>query len=184
MAVLGALAAVAGRAGEISAEELRLFRAGPAEAVTASLRADSTPKTWRTAVAGNRGYAAWTESVFSDSEQADPAFSAPDAIVASDGVDNLAKYALGLDPHITARPEDLPETGQLDEHFLLWYRRPSDTDDVEYRVEASTDGVNWTSDGVTQEPILGNEDAESWQAHYQAAPGRMVWLRLVLALRK
>jgi hypothetical protein len=56
-------------------------------------------------------------------------------------------------------------------------------DDVEYRVEVSTDGVNWTTEGVTQEPILADELAESWQAHYQAAEGQTVWFRFAPVLR-
>jgi len=130
-----------------------------------------------------RGYAAWALEVFSSEESHDPEATAPDVVCANDGLTNLEKYALGLDPHLPITAEMRPETGQLEEHFFLWYCRPSDTDDVDYRVEASTDGVNWSSEGVTQEPILANEFAESWQAHYHAAPGQQVWLRLVVALR-
>lgn len=37
--------------------------------------------------------------------------------------------------------------------------------------------------GVTQEPILANDAAQSWQAHHHAAAGERVWLRLVVGLR-
>jgi hypothetical protein len=130
------------------------------------------------------GYAAWAAEVFTEAERADARVSAPGAIGSADGLTNLGKYALGLDPHAVARAEDLPESGQLDAHWFYWYRRPSDTDDVEYRVEVSTDdGATWSSAGVTQEPILANDLAQSWQAYYHAAAGGTVQFRLVTMLR-
>lgn len=188
-AAVGALLALAplpGRAGDDLAMRLREFRAAPAGAVAENLHGAAAPTAPRARLLPpepRHGYAAWAAEVFSADELADARVSAPEAVGAGDGLTNLEKYALGLDPHAAAIPEALPESGQLDEHWFLWYRRPSDTDDVIYRVEASTDGVNWSSAGVTQEPILANDLAQSWQAHYQAAAGQVVLLRLVVALR-
>ncbi|MBX3736833.1 MAG: hypothetical protein KF715_09105 [Candidatus Didemnitutus sp.] len=169
---------------EFSPAELRAFRAGPARDVAANVREPNEPANWSASVRIPDGYAAWAAAFFFAAELADRRVSGPDAVCAADGLTNLEKYALGLDPHAVARAEDLPENGQLDEHFFLWYRRPSDTNDVEYRVEVSIDyGATWTSAGVTQEPILANELAESWQAHYHAAAGESARLRLVVMLR-
>lgn len=176
-------AAVAVRASELSSTDLLGFRVARAEAFAANLLAEPASCVWQPSVPRRRDYTAWAAEVFSPVELADPAVSAPDAVGLADGIANLTKYALALDPREFATAEMLSEAGQLEEHFFLWYRRPSDADDVEYRVEVSTDGVNWSSEGVTQEPILADEWAESWQAHYQAAPGQMAWLRLVVALR-
>lgn len=182
--LLLALSPLAVRAADDLANRLREFRAAPAGAVRENLHVAAAPLTTPPKREQRRGYAAWAAEVFSADELADARVSAPDAVSAGDGLTNLEKYALGLDPHAIAAPESLPEIGQLDEHWLLWYRRPSDTDDVEYRVEVSTDdGATWSSNGVTQEPILANDLAQSWQAHYHAAAGMDVRLRLVMALR-
>jgi hypothetical protein len=167
-----------------AAVQLQKFREGPARELAQSIATSAEPVRLSSIVTTPNSYAAWAAEFFSSEELADPRVSAPDAVGAADGLTNLEKYALGLDPHAVARAEDLPECGQLDDHWFLWYRRPSDTGDVEYRVEVSTDGgATWTSAGVTQEPILANDLAQSWQAHYHAAAGESVQLRLVVALR-
>lgn len=178
------LSALPLRAGEDVADVLRGFRAAPAGFVRENLATLATPSPVPLVRESRRGYAAWAAEVFSANELADPRVSAPDAPCrAADGLTNLEKYALGLDPHAAARAADLPECGQLDDHWFLWYRRPSDIDDMEYRVEVSTDdGANWSSADVTQEPILANDLAQSWQAHYHAAAGEGVRLRLVVVL--
>lgn len=182
--LLLALSALSVHAADGPASRLREFRAAPAGAVRENLHLPAAPLATPQKRDQLHGYAAWAAEVFSADELADARVSAPDAVSASDGLTNLEKYALGLDPRAVAAPEALPESGQLDDHWFLWYRRPSDTDDVEYRVEVSTDeGATWSSEGVTQEPILANDLAQSWQAHYHAAAGQTVCVRLVLRLR-
>ncbi len=182
--LLLALSALSVHAADGPASRLREFRAAPAGAVRENLHLPAAPLATPQKRDQLHGYAAWAAEVFSADELADARVSAPDAVSASDGLTNLEKYALGLDPRAVAAPEALPESGQLDDHWFLWYRRPSDTDDVEYRVEVSTDeGATWSSEGVTQEPILANDLAQSWQAHYHAAAGQTVRLRLVVKLR-
>lgn len=182
--LLLALSPLSVRAADDLANRLREFRAAPAGAVRENLHLAAAPLATSQQREQLRGYAAWAAEVFSADELADARVSAPDAVGASDGLTNLEKYALGLAPHAVAAPESLPEIGQLDEHWFLWYRRPSGTDDVEYRVEVSTDdGATWSSAGVTQEPILANDAAQSWQAHYHAAVGEIVQFRLAPTLR-
>lgn len=182
--MLLALSPLSVHAADDLANRLREFRAAPAGAVLENLHVAAAPLATPPKREQRRGYAAWAVEVFSANELADARISAPDAVSASDGLANLEKYALGLDPHVVARADELPEVGQLDEHWFLWYRRPSDTDDVEYRVEVSIDdGATWSSAGVTQEPILANDVAQSWQAHYHAVAGESVRLRLVVMLR-
>lgn len=182
--VLCALVPAQVGAAENLTDVLRGFRAAPAGFVCENLMSVATPAPAPAARAPLSGYAAWAAEVFTADELANPLVSGPGAVRAADGLTNLEKYALGLDPHVAARAADLPECGQLGDHWFLWYRRPSDIDDVEYRVEVSTDdGGTWSSAGVTQEPILANDLAQSWQAHYHAAPGEAVRLRLALTLR-
>jgi hypothetical protein len=182
--VLCALQSTPMSAAENLADVLRGFRTAPAGFVRENLQNLAAALPAPTGRQSLNGYAAWAAEVFTADELANPHMSGPDAVRAADGLTNLDKYALGLNPHVAACAADLPECGQLDDHWFLWYRRPSDTDDVEYRVEVSTDdGATWSSAGVTQEPILANDLAQSWQAHYHAAPGEAVRLRLALTLR-
>lgn len=165
------------------ADVLREFRAAPAGFVRENLQSVAAPSPLPTARESRSGYAAWAAAVFTADELANPCVSGPEVVCATNGLTNLEKYALGLDPHAVACAAALPECGQVDEHWFLWYRRPSDIDDMEYRVEVSTDdGANWSSADVTQEPILANDLAQSWQAHYHAAAGEGVRLRLVVVL--
>lgn len=128
------------------------------------------------------GYEAWARAVFTPAELADPECSAPEAVNGDDGLTNLMRYALGFDLRSDGAVVR-SETTQLDEHWFFTYRRPGDIADVDYRVEVSIDLVNWSNAGVTQEPILADDEAATWQAHYHASPGETVWLRLVVTLR-
>lgn len=127
-------------------------------------------------------YWTWAAQVFSPDELADPEASDPDAVYGADGIPNLIKFALGLDPHVDGTAA-LPETTRLDEHWFYVYRRPGDTAGVAYRIEASTDLINWSDADVTQEPILADDEAVTWQAHYHAVAGETVWFRLVVTGR-
>jgi hypothetical protein len=70
------------------------------------------------------------------------------AISPIDGVPNLIRYALGLDPS-TYQRHLLPMHGTMevgDENYLfLSYTRPKDVEDVEYRVEVSSNLMEWYS---------------------------------------
>lgn len=167
-------------------EVWRAYRSGPilesAENVAVSAIPDSVPVVAREQPDPRDSYAAWAGRVFTAEELADPETSDPEAVYGSDGISNLMKYALGLDPHEDGTAA-LPETEQLDDHWFYSYRRPSDTVDVVYRVEVSTDLVNWSDAGVTQELILANDEAQSWQAQYHAVAGQTVYFRLAMELR-
>lgn len=71
------------------------------------------------------------------------------AILADDGLPNLAKYAFGLIPQVAADGEypsvDLVSTAGSD-YLALTYTRPDPAPiDLVYRVEVSADGVAWSS---------------------------------------
>ena len=132
--------------------------------------------------AANDDYWAWARQVFTADELADPLVSGPDAEYLDDGVSNLTKYAFGYGPG-DACPEALGETTQLGEHWFFHFDRPTDVSDVEFRVEVSTDLVNWTTEGVTLEPIAAVDGAESWQAQFQTSAAEAVCFRLVAVLR-
>jgi hypothetical protein len=71
------------------------------------------------------------------------------ATPAGDGVPNLIKYALGLDPYTTAAPSQLP-TGSIQpdsgqSYLTLTVNTVAQEPDVTYAVEVSGDLQTWTS---------------------------------------
>lgn len=74
---------------------------------------------------------------------------ADDAILAADGLPNLAKYAFGLDPHAVA-VGDFPSVTVANvggnSYLTLTYQRPDPASaDLTYTVQVSADGVTWVS---------------------------------------
>lgn len=91
------------------------------------------------------GFDAWREEHFAG-QLDDPEVSGPDASPAGDGVPNLMKYALDLDPWAPATSADLPwldSTGE--ETLVLVYWERTDIDDIEYIPEVSEDLIEWQS---------------------------------------
>lgn len=128
------------------------------------------------------GYLAWAARHFSPAELADDETSAPDAIYGADGLTNLLKYALGLDPKQDAAAAR-PHTDEIDGHWFLSFAAPAARSDVAFVPQVSTDGSTWTNQGVTLEPVSESGGKIVWQAHYQAAGDEPVEFRLGVELR-
>ncbi|MEI6675255.1 MAG: Calx-beta domain-containing protein, partial [Verrucomicrobiota bacterium] len=73
-----------------------------------------------------------------------PAYMAAAANPTGDGVPNLMKYAFGLNPR-TAYTGPLTDTEIVDDRLSLIFSRLRDATDITYRVQASSDLVNWTN---------------------------------------
>lgn len=175
------------------AEDLAAFRMGRAEAVVSLeenqtervekiSRAEAVEQSLVAEAAGDAsGYAVWAARYFSAEELADADVSGPDAVLGDEGMCNLLKYALGIAP-----TEDgaamWPVTSELEGNWFLVYRRPNEVADVAYHVEASVDLTNWSEVAVTQEPVLGDDRFQIWQAQFQGALGQRVYLRLRVSL--
>jgi hypothetical protein len=85
------------------------------------------------------GFGAWISGYFpSGGENA-----APDADPDGDGLSNLLEYAFGLDP-LVANRQGGPEARLGSDRLQLKFRRNLNADDVNYRVLASVDLLNWT----------------------------------------
>ena len=126
------------------------------------IRAANTPyftimETRAASLAGGT-YASWAESVFTLAERADPAISGEQASPARDGVSNLMKYALALNPRVSG-DADLPGASVQNGYLTLTYRKNKLADDVTYTVQA---GDSLTIDSwTTVTSVLSQTDEGS-----------------------
>lgn len=133
------------------------------ESYVASSRRSSSPPNYAFIDVGFRvasvtAYESWKATAFANQADRDnPAVSGPNASPAGDGITNLMKYALALNP-LMYGTSDLPEPAVQAGYLTLTYRKNKQAKDVTYTVEAcdSLDG-NWsvTSTVVTQVDIGG-----------------------------
>ncbi len=94
-------------------------------------------------------FAAWQSVWFTAAQLNDPGTSGSMGMPASDGVTNFIKYAFNLDPYMppgTNGNPDLPEATLANGNLTLNFSARSS---VTYTVQASTDLVNWSTQGVT-----------------------------------
>ena len=89
-----------------------------------------------TVAATATAYDAWKAGVFTASELNDPAISGDLATPAHDGITNLMKYALGLDP-MTSGAGSLPTVSEQGGYLTLTYRKNKSATDVTYTVQAT-----------------------------------------------
>ena len=91
-------------------------------------------------------YDMWRGDRFSAAELEDPSISGDYGTPAGDGIPNMMKFALALDPHVPGQG-GLTRTGTVQHgglNFLtLAYTRPSDPGDFQYSVEESDDLTTW-----------------------------------------
>ncbi len=93
-------------------------------------------------------YMAWQQAYFTAAELSNPAISGPNATPAGDGIPNLTKYALGLNPKSvgTGGLPTISLTAAGGSNFLtLTYNRSLAASDVTYTVEVSGDLQAWSS---------------------------------------
>jgi subtilase family serine protease len=93
-------------------------------------------------------YAAWQSGVFTAADLANPAISGDSAAPAGDGIPNLMKYALDINPWtdgVSGLPiESIATTGSGD-YLTLTYVQVLSATDITYTVQVSTDMENWNS---------------------------------------
>jgi hypothetical protein len=88
-------------------------------------------------------YADWKAQKFNSSEQADASISGESACPVRDGLPNLLKYALGLDPHQN-QASSLPKASPDSNGYLsIAFPQDSALTDITYVVEYSSDLLNW-----------------------------------------
>ncbi|MCM2274578.1 MAG: immunoglobulin domain-containing protein [Candidatus Didemnitutus sp.] len=126
-------------------------------------------------------FAAWQNARFSAAQLAQPATIAPNAVLTADGLANLLKYALGLDPQIAAT-SGLPVIGSEDDAWTFTYTRPESVTDVIYSVEVSEDLTFWTSAGVEHALLSTGGGTQTWRARYTPAGTGRLFFRLKVSL--
>lgn len=122
-------------------------------------------------------FTSWQVENFSPAELEDPAIGGPQAVLAGDGLTNLLKYALGLDPRLPANGA-LPLPASTAAEWTFTYVRPPDRPDIAYTVLVSTDLATWSDTGVTHELVGPVDDWEQWRARVPLSVGAKVFFRL------
>ncbi|MBP6507853.1 MAG: hypothetical protein KA257_09845, partial [Opitutaceae bacterium] len=123
-------------------------------------------------------FEAWQAVNFTSGELADTNISGANAIYGQDGLTNLLKYALGLDPKVNASAVTQITTNATD--WVFTYQRPSAIADVSYEVEFSIDLSSWSTAGVTHSLLSSSGGVDTWTASYPLSSATRVFFRLVV----
>ncbi len=122
-------------------------------------------------------FLSWQQGQFSTAELADSTRSGPNAVYGLDGLPNLVKYGLGLDPKINVT-SGLPETSAAGSDWTYTYTRPASVTDVVYTVEFSSDLATWTTTGVTHDWVSTAGGVDTWRGRYPLASAPVAFFRL------
>ncbi len=108
-------------------------------------------------------YQSWENQYFTAAEQGNAAVSGPNATPAGDGLSNLLKYALGLNPKLSG-VGNLPRTGTAtvgtQSYLSLTYTRSLAATDLTCTVEVSGDLVAWSSGANATETVSTTNNAD------------------------
>lgn len=123
-------------------------------------------------------FASWQRAFFSAPELANTALSGPNASYATDGLPNLVKYALGLNPTQSSNLASVSAVSTSASEWIFTYTRPETVTDLTYTVEYSLDLVNWSSVGVIHELVVRTGGQETWRGFVPLGVGTNVYFRL------
>ncbi|WP_324725985.1 immunoglobulin domain-containing protein [Actomonas aquatica] len=125
----------------------------------------------------NDGYAGWVRSRFLAEELDDPSTVGPEVVLAGDGLTNLMKYALGMEPRLASSA--IPEQVSVENGIAVYrFTRPNDRFDLSYVVEASIDLRTWTSETVDLRLESTDNSMETWRADWPVSRGDRIFFRL------
>jgi hypothetical protein len=91
-------------------------------------------------------FIAWQNVYFTPAQLANPAISGPTADPEQDGVNNLMKYALMMNPWQPA--QNTIQAGIAGGDFALTYTRRQWATDLQYSVDVSTNLTSWDTSGT------------------------------------
>ena len=101
----------------------------------------------------------------------------PTAVYGQDGLPNLTKYALGLEPQVNATT-GIPSISLSGPSWVYTYTRPADRTDVTVTVEACTDLASWSSSNVTLTLTGSSGGVDTYTATYPVASAPNLFFRL------
>lgn len=132
----------------------------------------------RLSVAGSvTGFDLWRVTNFEPTELLDEHLSGPNASYAGDGVPNLVKYALGLDPK-RSYPSGILGVGLSAGEWVATFTRKEGTSDVTCLVQVSTNLSDWSSGEVSLTRVASANGFEIWEARYPLSGNSRVFFRL------
>lgn len=121
-------------------------------------------------------FLSWSATRFSVDEMASSAVSGPNVILAGDGLPNLIKYALGLEPRVAA-PSPLSVSATA-EYWVCTYTRPADRAELGYHIDSSVNLVDWVDTGAAHERVTSADGWETWRARVDRTAGSRMFFRL------
>ncbi len=123
------------------------------------------------------GFDLWRAAKFSAAELLDERLTGPGASYAGDGVPNLVKYALGLEPKQSVTRAVLEADVSVGD-WICRFHRPTGVTDVTCAVEASVNLTTWSTAAVTLQKVATSEGVETWEAKVPLAGNPTVFFRL------
>lgn len=131
-------------------------------------------------LSSGRSFAAWQIEHFG-TDATNPAIAGPDANPTHDGVPNLVKYALQLDPAV-AVSAGLPVLSSSGGNVTLTFHRVLGAVDLDCHAEWSTDLQAWSRTGISEEIPNDDGSVETVLASLPTPPGGTLFLRLHVTL--
>jgi hypothetical protein len=127
----------------------------------------------------------WNENYFSAAQLANPAISGAMAAPAGDGISNLMKYALGMNPMVQSA-SGLPAGGTAviggANCLTFTYTKMDAATDITYVPQWSTDLVNWSTTGFTQTVLSDNGTSQQVQASILVTGTQPVFFQLQVTM--
>ena len=130
------------------------------------------------------GFAAWQGANFSSASLANPAVSGPAAVTGQDGLSNLAKYALGLNPAANVT-SGLPALTLSAGNWTYSFTKPTAVTDVAVAVQYSTDLATWSTaangalTGMTVQTISAG-GTDTWTVSCPASSAPTLFFRVLV----
>ena len=101
-------------------------------------------------------FISWRNVHFTPAQLADPTISGPTADPVQDGINNLMKYALMLDPWQPA--QNTIQAGMAGGNFSFTYTRREWAADLQYSIDVSTNLTSWDTSGTQFSQSVVSDD--------------------------
>jgi hypothetical protein len=126
-------------------------------------------------------YDNWNASEFPAGDQGDSAITGPNATPSGDGVPNLLKYALGLNPMTTATsglPVEAAAAVNGTNCVTFTYTKIDAATDITYHAEWSSDLATWSNTGLTETVLSDNGTSQQVRDSVPKAGNQNIFFRL------